>query len=179
MKGYTEVRGVPVCEDDPNDESKVPQYATDLRFPEVALDLRMKRLDQLSQAKAKLKDIELRYVLISNDNIIGFNEMRRKLGIIRSKIDTRKLNVPCEMKGCAFKNPKISIYKNICDGCSQVRDKAVFENSIPYDLATIRNLILRISFLEEKISSSLSNQLTQDELFSFINEAEKISEALD
>lgn len=175
---YLELKGVLIGDDDPNDQSKIPQYATDLRFPELSLELRMSRLTNLAQTKCKLKDIELNLILTptKSEPETSVSELRKKLRIIRTRIDHAKLEITCELKSCAFGPAKIAIYESLCAGCLPKSDQ--FNTSILYDLATLRNLMLRLSFLEEKISSSLSNQLTKDELYDFINESDKITKAV-
>lgn len=185
------MRGVAVAaEDDPNDEAKIPKRANDLRFANISLELRQKRLEQLAAVRKVLKDLELNMIMEKKSSSDGqpsdtdMASMRKTITIIRTKIDLAgdKLKVVCELKSCASGfskvnsntnsleklkiegRSKVGIYKNICDGCFE------YPSGILYDLMTLRNLIVRVSFLEGQLSSSLSNVIPEDELLRIINE---------
>lgn len=193
MSRYKEMRGVAVAaEDDPNDEAKIPKRANDLRFANISLELRQKRLEQLSVVRKILKDYELYVIMEKKESIhkiqSDMTSIIKKLAIIRTKIDLagNKLKVVCELKSCASafskvnsetnsleklkieQRSKVSIYKNICDGCFE------YPGGLLYDLMTLRNLILRVSFLEGQLSSSLSNVIPEDELLRIIDEADTL-----
>lgn len=185
------MRGRPVeADNDPNDESKIPKYANDLREPDISLDLRKKRLDQAQSSKKKLKSWEIDLVLTSRDSSAPdtkYLEARKNLRLIRDRIDRRNLTVPCELKSCSMGSPNVSIYKNICDAClfekfnlngSNIEIDNARRDSVLYDLMTLRNLITRLSFLESELSSSLSNQLSRDELINAVNEIDAIDKII-
>lgn len=184
------MKGRPVAsEDDPNDETKIPKHAKDLRDPDISLDLRRKRLDQVLESKKKLKGMEIFLIFsprIQNENSTNnesFPKTRKALALIRTKIDQQNLTVPCEMGSCSGGKPRVKLYKNLCDGCllekfnineNDITIDSEHKNNIVYDLMTIRNLHTRLAYLESELSSSLSNQLSRTELISVINEIDAL-----
>lgn len=139
-----------------------------------------KTLTGLAGFKRELQDIELRVVMRTNPTPRCFDDCeilddRKRLMIIRSRIDIHKLTAPCEFKSCAAKRPMIPIYLSRCSICSHklkaLLDPATVEGALKLDLLTLRNLILRVSYLEEQLNLSLVNQVTKDELEKVIDEA--------
>lgn len=159
MKGFNVRRGnVYAQEDDPNDESKVPKSADDLRFPNYSLEMRQDLIKRLSAARDKLKIIENQYILTS-ENVDHSSYVKD----LRTKIDMENkagsdLYVKCEMRGCPFKPNKTPIYLNVCNNCNEMITPLLV------NMLTLNNVLLYMSYLIEMITSSLSNQLTEDEL---------------
>ena len=167
MKKYKEVFGKISDGNNPNDETKIPKTADDLQYSDISLDLRQRRLNSLMAMKKSLKDMQLKLVFIpKNGELSKIDNVRDKIRIIRTKIDINKLVSPCEYKTCVSSGKSTPIYLNLCHECFP----SLNTSDIKYDLMSIRNLLVRMSYLEEHISSSLSNQISKEDLLSAVNE---------
>lgn len=158
---------------------QLPKHADDLTARHIPLKLRMKKLDQLSDVKKKLKGFEEGIVLASIsttvDNKHNEDDDRKKihalLGKIKMIIDARKTTAKCEIEGC---RNQIPIYNNLCDDHLS-KD---FMDGVPeilVDLMMVRNLLLRVEFLEGQISASLSNHISEKDLKDAIDEVDVLS----
>lgn len=170
---YKVVQGREIKGDDPSDPNKIPKTANDLQHPVYALSFRLKVLESLSRAREYLQNLETSYIFVpvqtTSDQL---PEIHRRLQNIRERIKTHNLRVPCESKKCLANNPAIYLYLNRCETCEPENNAASVDE---LNMRTFRNVINRLLFLEEKISSSLSNQLTLEELETFIAESQKLA----
>lgn len=173
---YNVTRGQLIDEDDPNDETKIPQAATDLRYPLISLEARQATLDKIAKCLSFLRDLERRLVLKTTDPD-DFQKARDRISIIRTKITYQKLTVKCEFKTCARGRPDVPIYQNLCGSCHR-QPSTNKANSLASDLLTISNLLNRLLFLEEQLGMSLSNLLTEEELKSVFNEGSSLAECV-
>lgn len=146
----------------------------------TTLELTDKALTGLAGFKRELQDIELRIVMRTNPVPRCFDDCeimddRKRLMIIRSKIDMKQLMVACEFKGCASKRMMVPIYLSRCGVCSHrvksLLDPSTTEGALRFDLLTLRNLIVRVAYLEQQLSLSLSGQTKKDEIEPIISEA--------
>ena len=133
----------------------------------VSLETVDKTLSGLAGFKRELQDIELRIVMRTNPIPRCFDDCeimddRKRLMIIRSKIDMKGLVVPCEFKSCASKKPLVPIYLSRCGVCSHrvksLLDLETPEGALRFDLLTLRNLIVRVAYLEEQLGVALSDR---------------------
>lgn len=155
--------------------AELPKHADDLTVKQIPLKVRMQKLDELSALKRKLKMYEEGIVLqpISVGSGFSENDDNRKkihavLGKMKMMIDARKITAKCEIEGC---RNQIPVYDNLCDDHLSKQ----FIVSIPVilvDLMTVRNLLLRVEFLEGQISASLSNQVSEKDLKNAIDEVD-------
>lgn len=124
-------------------------------------------LGGLAAFKCELQDIELRIIMRTNpvprcfDNCEIMDD-RKRLMIIRSKIHMKQLTIPCEFKSCASKRIMVPLYLSRCSICShrvkRLLDPATPEGTLQFDLLTLRNLIVRVSYLEEQLGVALSTR---------------------
>lgn len=156
--------------------SPLPRHANDLTVKEIPLSVRTKRLEQLSTIKGVLNDIHDFTILYhtDGDSSINAGKVRGKLMRLKFIVDTEKLVSKCEIKDC---DKLVPIYSNICNKHLSTRDLSNLPESL-LDLMIIRNVLLRIEFLEEQISSSLSNQVDSADLKRAIQETDTLSKFL-
>lgn len=168
---YVVVQGRKVGEDDPNNADKIPKTASDLRYPIYPLEMRQSRLDGLVSVKKSLRSLELSLIFLPvDDSKDTLEAVIKKIGILQAKIEMSGLKAPCESMVCASRNPKIFIYLSRCQSCCPQEKDHTLKSS----LAVLRNVIQRITFLEEQVSSSLANLLTEPELKSVMSESSLI-----
>jgi len=162
---YTVSKGRVIDEDDPNDETKIPKTATDLRFPLIPLELRQTSLEKIAKCIVFVRDLERRLILKTN-NPADLLKARERISIIKTKIGFKHIMVRCEFKTCAKGQPEIPVYQNLCATCygNLPDDSPGSPTSLVSDLISVSNLINRFLFLEEQMSMSLSNLLTEPEL---------------
>jgi hypothetical protein len=169
---YEVVQGREVNDDDPSNPAKIPKTATDLHHPVYSLGFRLKTLDSLASARETLRDLETRIVFSPLDSRLDQSpDIHRRLQNIREQIKIHDLRVPCESQPCLDQNGTVHLYLNRCSTCNRVKRPLTVTE---VDMQTIRNVIQRILFLEEKLSSSLSNQLDLEELETFLAESQKL-----
>lgn len=165
---YEVIDGVALEENDPSDESKIPQTASDLRWPEITLEYRQCYLDKIRKMSNVIQQLESQYIIPDENGSIG--DSMKTIDLIMRRCDYANLKSTCENGTCALgPEIKISIYENYCSVC---RDSKSL-NPVQNRLSIIRNIKMRISFLEFQLASSLANQLTQDELYSNLRECDK------
>lgn len=172
---YTQTRGQLVDEDDPNDETKIPKTATDLRYPLFPLEARQAQLEKITKCINSLKDLERRLILKTVDPS-EFQQARDRISIIRTKTGYKKLTVRCEFKTCARGQPEIPVYQNLCGSCHRVPPKEA--ESLELDLVTLSNLISRLTYLQEQLGMSLSNLLSEAELKAVFEEVSSMAECI-
>jgi len=152
--------------------SPVPQHANDLTIKEIPLSIRTKRLEQLSAVRQFLTNLQDHIILENLGNVEEINTINSnliKLKRMKAFIDTNKFRVKCEITSC---QNTISIYNNLCQ--THLNYNLLAGKPILLTIMEIRNLIMRTEFLEEQISSSLSNQITSDDLQRAISETESL-----
>jgi hypothetical protein len=161
-------------------KAKISHAKSENAYTNISTELTDKLLAGLAHFKVELSDIELRLVMKTNPPPQCFENCeimddRKRLMVIRNKIDMQGLTVPCEFQACAAKRQLIPIYLGQCRVCSnRVRallDQTTPEGNLRYDLLTIRCLITRISYLEQQLTSISSGQLTKLELDGIVHEA--------
>lgn len=146
----------------------------------ISMKLADKLLAGLARFKVEVLDIELRLVMKTNPPPQCFENCeimddRKRLMVIRNKIDMRGLKVPCEFQACAAKRQLVPIYLEQCRVCSHkvkgLLNQNTIEGSLRFDLLTLRCLTTRISYLEQQLASTLSNKNSKSELDVIVNEA--------
>lgn len=151
----------------------LPSHANDLTVKEIPLSIRTQRLDQLSKIKSMLNDIHDSIILYNTDENapVNITKIHGKLLRLKSVVDAGKIVSKCEIKNCSNLVP---IYNNICSKHLSARDISGIPELL-LDLMIVRNILMRIEFLEEQISASLSNQVDPVDLRRAINEADTLS----
>jgi len=140
-------------------EELQPKFANDLTVKEVTLPMRKRALDTLNRIKKALKEIETSMIMEpKTQNLNQDNRSKFQLTMIKRMIEQHEIQSKCEI--CST---KILTYNNIC----QTKNIEKIE-----ELAILRNVLIRIDFLINQISSSLSNQLNKKELVDAIHEVE-------
>jgi len=142
-------------------EEIMPKTANDLLFPNITLERRKKILENIGTTKRNLKDLESNTIFENTNNI---EESRKRLETLIRKIRKNKLQVKCEINLC---QNKVECCYNLCQDHLSIQN-----NDIINLLTIIRNIFLRLSFLEEQISLSLSNQLEENDLIKAIKESD-------
>lgn len=136
-----------------------PKFANDLTVKEVTLSMRQKALDNLNRIKKSMKDLETSIIMQpKTEDRKADNKLKFQLLTIKRMIDQYQIKSQCEI--CSA---KIEIYSNLC----HTKTTGVVE-----DLAILRNVLIRIDYLINQISSSLSNQLDKEELTEAIYETQ-------
>lgn len=170
MSNYRQTKAKLHNEKSPNSDTKISTALTD------------KLLAALARFKLELSDIELRLIMKTNPTPRCFDDCeimddRKRLMVIRTKIDMKGLKIPCEFKSCASKRPMIPIYLGQCSVCSHrvknLLDSATAEGQLRFDLLTVRCLLIRVSYLEEQLN--VAEQLTKSESETIRNEAEVLA----
>jgi len=158
---------------EPSHEESLPKTADDLKFPSIPLEVRTKALEKIAQARNQLKSIEIKIIMSSSD---GNNDKKglsdkdkKKLDVLIAKICESKILIKCELEEC---NNRVECFYNLCKEHLGIN---IDKKSLVYYLIAIRNIVLRLSFLEEQISLSLSNQLEERDLKSALNEVDKLT----
>jgi hypothetical protein len=187
---YRIVSGQEVTGSEAEDTNPEPKSADDLMYPRFSLDKRTKQLDGLCRLKKQLRRFET--VLILNplpsdpspkDKEMTMEEVVKKVSLLKAKIELYSIKSPCETEHCVAGSPLLPIYQNRCTACassekpkskSDARQAGTVQ-VLKSNLLSIRNIIVRIEFLEEQISSSLSNLLKEEELASAMKEAETLT----
>jgi len=165
MSNYSTLSGyVSSEEDDINLEyiNNLPSSADDLIYPNITLKKRQSKLDLLNKIMSKIKQIEICL-------ITGSKECNEDVERLKKVFDINRIDVSCEMKNC---KKKTIIYRNICEECLNI-PKGKGEM-----LMVIRNLCLRLGFLEHQLSASLANRLSENELNKIITEVNIFSKIL-
>ena len=155
---------------EPSYEENLPKTADDLKFPSISLEARTKALEKITQARTQLKDVETKIILTpSNDKNKLSDKDKKKLDLLISKICESKILIKCEIEEC---NNRVECFYNLCKEHLAMK---INKKSLVYYLIAIRNIVLRLSFLEEQVSLSLSNQLEEKELKSALSEVNKLT----
>jgi hypothetical protein len=138
-----------------------PKTANDLTVKEITLPMRKQALDDLTKIKSKLREIETLLILEpKEENKKLDNAAKFQLISIRRMIDQHQIQSRCEI--C---QKKTLIYDNYCSKAKRDGEKGIIE-----DLMLLRNISVRVDFLINQVSSSLSNQLNKEELTDAIHE---------
>lgn len=177
---YTQTKGKLVDEDDPNDETKIPKTATDLRFPSIPLAAREASLDKIAKCLASMRDLERRLILKTKQPK-DYQTARNRISMIKNKTRFKHLTVRCEFHSCAKGRPEIPVYQNLCGTCHKVNppnDPSNNNDDLTSDLLTVSNLITRLMFLQEQMSMSLSNLLNESELTSVYREINDLADCI-
>jgi len=193
---YKQVEGILLDPNDPNDASKVPKTANDLRFKAVSLELRQLKLQELTKARRVLRHYEDTLIMSPNIEYCpashyidtkgvmrGFEtreEIHQKIAHMRHVIILAKFNIKCEALEPVCKgNNDIPIFSNYCNEClgQNVADK-LHNNVLKFDLLTIRNLKVAVDYYSHQISASLSNQLDERTLMDAIKQSRVLTTAV-
>lgn len=184
---YTQTKGKLVDEDDPNDETKIPKTATDLRFPFIPLAAREASLDKIAKCLASMRDLERRLILKTvqpkDKQPKDYQTARNRISMIKNKTRFKHLTVRCEFHSCAKGRPEIPVYQNLCGTCHKSSSTSSNSNNdlthdLTSDLLTVSNLITRLMFLQEQMSMSLSNLLNESELTSVYREINDLADCI-
>ena len=165
MSNYTTLSGYISNEED--DDSLIyinnlPKSANDLKSSAIPLQKRQSKLNILNKIKTKIKEIEICL-------ITGSKRCNKDIEKLKKVLDINRIDVSCEMDHCV--NNTI-IYRNICEKCLKITKG---EGEM---LMVIRNICLRVGFLEHQLSSSLANRLNNEELNKIIVEINILSKLL-
>jgi hypothetical protein len=152
------------------DESNTPQTAQDLLWPEITLKYRQNHLDKINTVARKLRDLELKYIIPSenpkNEDVVD------EIDFIARQCDYKNLKSTCENGTCALgPTVKIPVYENYCPVCRGDKNLNLVQNR----LSTVRNIKNRITYLEFQLSASLANQLSRDELYDNLAEIDRFA----
>jgi len=131
---------------------EMPDTLDDLEIIEIPMEMRQENLSTLDKLYKLCKDLEMSLI---RDN----EDISEEINKIKGIIYRGKIYVSCEI--CS---KDVLCYRNICFSCLKIPE------SIGYCLMIIRNLLLRIAYLQERISLSLLNKLSTEELFETSNE---------
>jgi len=160
---YEVERGKPVDPDDPDDETKIPQFANDLHHPQLTLVHRQTQLQKLADFNKRVREWELRFIMESK----SYETLSNLISNLATRCDQQQLTTVCENLKCPSpKDNKIPIYQNYCKVCMG----DIVPNQVQMRLAILRNVKTRLDYLANQVSSSLSNLLSFDELMAVLQE---------